>query len=121
MLKFRNLLAVGLAIVMLMAVMIPLTAAQPAQQGTATPEATTVATSTPEATLTATVEPSPTSAAPAVSPLATPAATAVGTPSILPKTGGENDGAAALGGIVLALGALILLGAFGLALSRRTR
>ncbi len=109
MLKSRNLLVIGVILITLMAVTIPLASAQPVQQATTTPEATVAATDTPEATV----------AAPAVSPLATPGVT--GTPSTLPTTGGSDDGAAALSLIVVALGALILLGAFGLAMSRRTR
>jgi len=56
-----------------------------------------------------------------VSPLSTPEATAVSTPSTLPTTGGDNTGAAGLGLIMLVVGALLLLGAFGFAMSHRTR
>ncbi len=119
MLKTRNLLALGITLVLLMAFMIPLAAAQPAQQATATPEPTLAATETPAAT--EAVTPTETSVAPAVSPLATPIATPVSTPGTLPTTGGSDDGMAALGTMVIVLGALLLLGAFGLALSRRGR
>ena len=44
MFKFRQLLTVGTAFVVLMALMIPFAAAQPAQQATATPGATAAAT-----------------------------------------------------------------------------
>ena len=104
MFKFRQLLALGIAAVMLMAVMIPWASARPAQQDTPTPEATIAATEVM------------TSEAPAVSPLATPEST----PSTLPTTGGNNDMGAALGLILLALGALVLFGAFGLAMSHRS-
>ena len=99
MFKFRNLLATGIALVMLAAFMIPLTAAQPAQQATATPEATTAATV----------------AATAVSPTET----AISTPSTLPTTGGSDGGAAILGLVVVAVGALMVVGAVGLIMSRR--
>jgi hypothetical protein len=110
MLKTRNLLAVAVILVMMMAVMIPLTAAQPAQQATPTP------TTAGPITGTATV------AAPgaAVTGTAVVSPTAVGTPGTLPTTGGSDDGSANLGLILLALGALILFGVFGIAMSRRT-
>jgi hypothetical protein len=107
MFKFRNLLATGIALVMLAAFMIPLTAAQPAQQATATPEATIAATETPEATMVAT----------AVSPTET----VISTPSTLPTTGSSDGGAAILGLVVVAVGALMVVGAVGLVMSRRTR
>jgi hypothetical protein len=97
MFKFRNLLATGIALVMLAAFMIPLTAAQPAQQATATPEATMAAT--------------------AVSPTET----AISTPSTLPTTGSSDGSAAILGLVVVAGGALMVVGAVGLIMSRRTR
>ena len=89
MFKFRQLLTVGIAFAVLMALMIPFAAAQPAQQATATPGATA-------------------------------AATLVSTPSTLPATGGSDNGAATLGLIVLAVGALMVVGAVGLVMSRRT-
>jgi len=106
MFKFRQLLTVGTAFVVLMALMIPFAAAQPAQQATATPGATTAATQ-PAQQATAT-------------PGATAAATLVSTPSTLPATGGSDDGAATLGLIVLVVGALMVVGAVGLVMSRRT-
>jgi hypothetical protein len=120
MLKIRNLVAVGITLALMMVVMIPLTAAQPLAQVTETPAATTEPTVTTGATLTATAEASPTSQAPTVSPLTTPEATAISTPSTLPTTGGGDDGTAMMGLIALVLGILILFGAFGLALSRRS-
>jgi hypothetical protein len=65
-------------------------------------------------------EPTATSVAPAVSPLATAAPGAVSTPSTLPATGGSDDGTAALGTLVIILGAVLVLGGFGVALSRRS-
>jgi len=111
MFKSRNLLAIGIALVMLAAFMIPLTSAHPAQQETATPEATMAATEMPEATVAATV----------VSPIATSdaTATAISTPSTLPTTGGSDGGTAVLGLIVAAVGVLMVVGAVGLVLSRR--
>ncbi len=53
MFRFRNLLAVGLAVVMLV-LMTTLVSAQPVQQGTATPEATTLPSDTPVPTIAAT-------------------------------------------------------------------
>ena len=117
--KSRNLLAIGIALVMLAAFMIPLTFAQPAQQATATPESTTVATETPEATAMATVE-SPIATSEVTATTAPPTATAVSTPSTLPTTGGSNDGMATLGLIVIVVGALIVVGAGALLVSRRT-
>ncbi|HTP10138.1 MAG TPA: hypothetical protein VMP08_17915, partial [Anaerolineae bacterium] len=102
-------------------------AAHPAQQDTATPEVTIAATDTLVPTVAATDTPEPTVAAtatavaPAVSPLATPSATPVSTPSTLPITGGSDDGTAAFSLLLIAAGAVILVGVFGLALSRRTR
>ncbi len=89
MFKFRQLLTVGTAFAVLMALMIPFAAAQPAQQATATSGATA-------------------------------AATLVSTPSTLPATGGSDDGATTLGLIVLVIGALMVVGAVGLVMSRRT-
>jgi len=123
--KSRNLMAIGIALIMLAAFMIPLTFAEPAQQATATPESTTAATQTPGATAAATV----------VSPIATPevtatplvtattvspTATAIGTPGTLPTTGGRDSGSAVLGLIVIVIGALIVVGAVALRMSRRT-
>jgi hypothetical protein len=110
MFKFRNLLAIGLALVMLAAFMIPLTSAQPAQQATETPEATATATvvspiATPEAT----------------AMVVSPTATAISTPGTLPTTGGRDGGAAILSLIVVAVGALMVVGGVGLVMSRRTR
>jgi hypothetical protein len=138
MFRIRNLLGVSIAVVVMLAIMTTGVFAHPAQQTTATPEATAVDTVTPEATLgdtatpeatiatptatiTPTIVPSPTSVAPAVSPLATPKATIVGTPSTLPTTGGSDDGAAVVGLLALTLGAMLLLGAAGVARSQRTR
>jgi hypothetical protein len=129
MFKFRNLLAIGIAVVMLVIVTTPWASARPLQQATATPEATTLPTDTPAPTIAATDTPAPTIAAsdtvtpvaPAVSPLATPGATPVGTPSTLPATGGSDDGAAALSLLLMATGAVILAGLAGLAASRRSR
>ena len=137
MLTSRNLLAIGLTVLMLLAVMTGWAFAQPVRQDTPTPVATDVATDTPVATETiAATEPvlatdtpaptetavaTPTSVAPAVSPLATPVPTAVSTPSTLPKTGADNTGAAATGLLVFVTGAFLLLGAFSLSLLRRTR
>jgi hypothetical protein len=126
MLKYRNLLAIGIVVVMMLAIMTSWASAQPARQDTATPAATDTpaVTDTPAATAVATDTPVPTATevvAPAVSPLSTPEATAVSTPSTLPTTGGDNTGAAGLGLIVLVVGALLLLGAFGFAMSHRTR
>jgi len=61
MFKFRQLLTVGTAFVVLMALMIPFAAAQPAQQATATPGATTAATQPAQQ---ATATPGATAAAP---------------------------------------------------------
>ena len=120
MFKFRNLLGVGIAMVM-MALMTGWAAAQPAQQGTVTPEPTTPPIDTPVPTIAAT-EPTTatgtvtgTSVAPAVSPLATP----VGTPSTLPTTGASDDRAGAFSLVLIAAGAVILIGILGLSLSRR--
>jgi hypothetical protein len=137
MFRIRNLLGVSIAVVVMLAIMTTGVFAHPAQQATVTPEATTVDTVTPEATLADTATPeativptvvmtptaiaSPTSAAPAISPLATPKATIVGTPSTLPTTGGSDDGMAVLSLVMLALGAVLLLGAAGTAWSRRAR
>ncbi len=121
MFRVRNLLGVGLAVGVMLALTTVGVFAQPVQQATATPSPTdtVVATqvATPTETLAPTVEPSATSVAPAVSPLATPAA--VGTPSVLPKTGGSDSGAAALSLLILGIGAALVLGAVGLALARR--
>ena len=123
MFKVRNLLGVGIAVVVMLAIVTTGVFAHPVQQATVTPEATAAATEvmTPTETLTPTEVSSPASVAPAVSPLATPQATIVGTPSTLPTTGGSDDGSAALSFLVLALGAVILLGVASVALSRRTR
>jgi Asp-tRNA(Asn)/Glu-tRNA(Gln) amidotransferase A subunit family amidase len=104
-------MATGIALVVLVAFMIPMVSAQPVQQATDTPEATVAATNTPEATL------APTE----MSPVATPTATAVSTPSTLPTTGGSDGGAAVLGFVALVFGALILFGGLGVAVSRHTR
>ena len=120
MLKYRNLMAIGIVVVMMLAIMTSWASAQPARQDTATPAAT----DTPAVTAVATDTPVPTATevmAPTVSPLSTPEATAVSTPSTLPTTGGDNTGMAGLGLIVLVVGALLLLGAFGFAMSHRTR
>ena len=127
MFKLRNLLAVGIAVLLLMAVMIPLAGAQPVQQATDTPVPTVADTATPEATAvtTATLEPTATSVAPAVSPLATPSTGAssssspVSTPSTLPTTGGSDDSAVMLSLLAIVMGVAVLLGAAGLAMSRR--
>ncbi len=117
MFKLRNLLAVGIAVLLLMAVMIPLAGAQPVQQATDTPVPTVADTATPEATAT--------SVAPAVSPLATPSTGAgttsspVSTPSTLPTTGGSDDSAVMLSLLAIVMGVAVLLGAAGLAVSRR--
>ncbi|MBI5567540.1 MAG: hypothetical protein HY870_21755 [Chloroflexi bacterium] len=89
--------------------------ARPAQQATVTPVATVAATQvvTPTETLVPTAVSTATSVAPAVSPLATP--------GTLPQTGASDEGTAALSLLVAVVGALLLLGAFGLALSRRPR
>ena len=128
MFRVRNLIGVGVAMILMLALTTAGVLAQPVQQGTATPEATATleATATVEATQVVTptetsvptVEPTATSVAPAVSPLATP--TAVSTPGTLPTTGGSDDGTAALSLLVVAVGAVLILGAFTLALSRRT-
>ena len=131
MLKFRSLLPVGIAVVMMAILTAPWVSAQPFQQATATPEATTLPSDTPAPTIAATDTPAPTiaatdtitSVAPAVSPLATPRATPVGsTPSTLPTTGGSDDGSGALSLLLIAAGAVILVGLAGLlAVSRRSR
>ena len=105
----RTLLALGITLVMMMVVMIPLAAAEPQQQATATPAPTTPATTAPAATLTATKQVSPTRVAP----------TPISTPSTLPKTGGSDDSAAGLGLIAIIVGVLILMGVFAMAMSRR--
>ncbi len=117
--KFRNLLVVGIAVMMLVFLMAPWAAAQPFQQATGTPEATTAATDTPVPTIAATATEA--SVAPAVSPLSTPSATPVSTPSTLPTTGGSDDGSAALSLLLMAAGAIILLSLAGFAVSRRSR
>ena len=121
MFKVRNLLGVGSAIMVMLALTTAGAFAQPALQATVTPEATATieatVTATQVATSTATL--TPTSVAPTVSPLATPRPTAISTPSTLPTTGGSDDGTAALSLFVLAVGVVLLLGGFGLALSRR--
>ncbi len=134
MFKFRNLLGVSIATIMMVILMTAGVSAHPVQQDTATPEATTVSTDTPVPTSAATDTPEPTMAAtaaatttvtatavaPAVSPLATPSTTPISTPSTLPTTGGSDDGSAALSLLLIAAGAVILIGALGLATSRRT-
>ena len=117
----RTLLALGISLVMTMAVMTQLTAAEPQQQATATPAATSAATNTPAATAAPTNTPAvtATSVAPTVSPVATPRPTLISTPSTLPKTGGSDDGAAGLGLITIIVGVLILMGVFAMAMSRR--
>lgn len=119
MLTIRNLLGVGIAVVLMLALTTAGAFAQPMQQATATPEATVTVEATqvvtPTETLTPTLEPSPTSVAPAVSPLATPEAT----PATLPTTGGSSDGTAGLSLLALGIGAVLILGALGLAWSRR--
>jgi hypothetical protein len=117
MFKVRNLLGVGIAIVTMLALTTAGAFAQPAQQATATPEATATIEATVAATqvATSTATLTPTSVAPTVSPRPT----AISTPSTLPTTGGSDDGTAALSLFVLAVGAVLLLGGFGLALSRR--
>lgn len=124
MFKSRNLLVVSLVLISMMVFLIPLAAAQPAMQATETPEptATVEATVTPMATSTteATVVPDATSTA--IAPVVSPVATAVGTPSTLPTTGESDGNTAALALLVLAVGALIIVGAIGLAAaSRRTQ
>ena len=119
MIKFRNLLAVGIAVVMLVILTTPWASAQPFQQATGTPEATTLPTDTPAPTIAATTA-TVTSVAPAVSPLGTPSATPVSTPSTLPTTGGSDDGSAALSLLLMAAGAVILASLAGLAVSRRS-
>ncbi len=112
MFKSRNLLAVSLVLISMMVFLIPLAAAQPAMQATETPE--------PTATVEATVTPMATSTA--IAPVVSPVATAVGTPSTLPTTGESDGNTAALALLVLAVGALIIVGAIGLAAaSRRTQ
>ncbi len=124
MIKSRNLLVVGLTLVMLI-LMTSWASAQPAQQATATPEVSVLPTDTPAPTsvpteaATATIE--ATAVAPAVSPLATPGATPAATPSTLPTTGGSDDGTAALSLLLMAAGALILVSVLGMAISRRPR
>lgn len=122
MFKSRILLTLGVSLVMLL-MALPIAQAQPAQQTTVTPEPTVAVTSTPAATetLTSTLGPTATSVAPAVSPLGTPQPTAIGTPSTLPKTGGSDDGMAVFGVLVIIAGVALLLGALGLALSRRSQ
>ncbi len=112
MFRIRNLVGVGIALVMLI-LMTSLASAQPVQQGTVTP----VATTPPAVTATLVPTQTATSVAPAVSPLATP----VGTPGTLPTTGGSDDGTAALSLVLVAAGAVILVGVLGLAMSRRPR
>lgn len=115
MFKVRNLLGVGIAVVVMLAFTAAGVFAQPAQQATATPAATVAATQvvTPTATLVPTAVSTATVVAPAVSPLATPAT--------LPKTGASDGGTAALSLFVAVVGALLILGAFGLAMSQRQR
>ena len=125
MFKSRNLLVIGIVLVMLAAFMIPLASAQPAQQATETPEATATVSETPEATVTASETPEATLAAttvasPTITATTAPTATAVSTPSTLPTTGGSDNGATTLGLIVLAVGALMVVGGVGLVMSRRT-
>lgn len=139
MFKFRNLLVVGIGVMMLVFLMAPWASAQPFLQDTATPEATTfpsdtpapssVATDTPMPTTAATDTPEPTVAAtateaavaPAVTPLSTPSATPISTPSTLPTTGGSDDGTAAMSLLLIGAGVVILAGLAGLAMSRRSR
>ncbi len=131
MLKFRNLLVIGVTAALLVILTTSWAAAQPLQQttDTPTPEATTLPTDTPAPTIAATDTPAPTiaataevtSVAPAVSPLSTPSATPVGTPSTLPTTGGSDDGSAALSLLLMGAGAIILASVAGLAVSRRSR
>jgi len=121
MLKSRILLAIGLSLIMML-IAIPFAMAQPQQQATPTPEPPLAMTNTPEATAapTNTLEPTATSVAPAVSPLATPGPGAVSTPSTLPATGASDDGSAALGTLAIIVGAVLIVGGFGVALSRRS-
>ncbi len=130
MFKFRNLLVVGIAVMILVFLMAPLASARPFLQDTATPEATTLPSDTPAPSAVATDTPVPTVAAtateaavaPAVSPLSTPSATPVSTPSTLPTTGGSDDGTAGLSLLLIGAGALIILASLaGLAVSRRSR
>ena len=120
MFRFRNLVGIGIAVAMLI-LMTSWAAAQPVLQGTATPEPGTSPVETPVPTVAATDTPMPTATATAVAPAVTPQATPVGTPSTLPKTGGSDDGTAAMSLLLVGAGAVILIGALGLALSRRSR
>ncbi len=137
MFKFRNLLVVGIAVVMAILMTTTWASAQPVQQGTVTPEATTPPTDTPVPTVSTTDTPAPTVAAtealtatatatavaPAVSPLGTPVriGTPIGTPSTLPTTGASDDGTGVLSLLLIAAGAVILISILGLALARRSR
>ncbi len=110
------------------------TAAPTAEMATAAPtttEATEAPTTAAGAVQAPTVEATTVSTTTAVTPEATvassagvtsttPSATPVGTPSTLPVTGGSDDGAAGASIILLALGAVLLLGAFSLASARRS-
>ena len=118
MFRFRNLVGVGIAVAMLI-FMTSWAAAQPVLQGTATPAPGTSPVETPVPTVAATDTPMPT--ATAVAPAVTPQATPKGTPSTLPTTGGSDDGTAAMSLLLVGAGAVILIGALGLALSRRSR
>ncbi len=140
MFRSRNLLAIGIAVVALI-LMTTWVSAQPLQQDTPTPEATTVsadtpvptvsvsdtplpttsATDTPMPTVVATDTPAPTAAATAIAPTVSSPATPVGTPSTLPTTGASDDGTAAFSLLLMAAGAVILVSILGLAVSRRSR
>lgn len=120
MFKSRNLVAVGLAVVMLI-LMTTWASAQPVQQGTVTPEATTAPGGTPVPTVSTSTTLTPTQIATAVAPAVSPLATPIGTPSTLPTTGGSDDGSAALSLLLIAAGAVILISLVGLTMSRRPR
>src|SRR5512143_3290863 len=116
MMKLRNLLVIGALIMALLIVAAPTTSARPAQQDTATPEATLMTTESPLMTPAATTESGApamegTSVAPGVSPL--------GTPSTLPTTGASDDAGRTTTLIVLGIVAVIVIALIGLAVSRR--
>jgi hypothetical protein len=127
MVKIRNLLVVSIAVVMMILMTSTWVSAQPVQQGTVTPEATTPPTDTPAPTVAATEAPTTTATAtavaPAVSPLGTPSqiGTPIGTPSTLPTTGAGDDGTGVLSLLLIAVGAVILVSILGLTMSRRSR
>ncbi len=120
MFRFHNLVGIGIAVAMLI-LMTSWAVAAPVLQATDTPTPGTSPVTTPTTVATEAATDTPMPTATAVAPAVTPQATPVSTPSTLPTTGGSDDGTAAFSLLLVAVGAVILVGALGLALSRRSR